>query len=89
MIFYEEDVRKSIRKELIPKDVFKRLNNAFIALDTTGDLGLFDVRKLKSSENRVYYRLRKGKYQAIFYIEKSDYYVISIANREEVYPKWE
>ena len=89
MIFYEEDVKKSVRKGLIPKDVFKRFNNAFIALDATDDLGLFDTRKLTSSEKRTYYRLRKGKYRAIFYIENNNYYVISIAKREEAYHKWE
>jgi mRNA interferase RelE/StbE len=89
MIFYENDVRKSVSKGLIPKDIFKRINNAFVAMDTTNDLGLFDIKRLKSSEERVYYRLRKGKYRAIFYIENRNYFVISIAKREEVYRQWE
>ena len=89
MIFYEKDVKKSVKKGIIPKDVFRRFNNAFIALDNTNDLGLFDVKKLKSSGQRVYYRLRKGKYRAIFYIENEDYYVVSLAKREEVYQLWE
>jgi mRNA interferase RelE/StbE len=88
MIYYEAEIKKSITKGVIPKDVFKRFRNAFIALDATGDLGLFDIKKLKSSEKRNYYRLRKGKYRAIFYIEKNNYFVISIAKREEVYLKW-
>ena len=89
MIFYEKDVKKSVKKGIIPKNIFRRFNNAFIALDNTNDLGLFDIKKLKSSEQRTYYRLRKGKYRAIFYIENEDYYVISIAKREEVYQLWE
>ena len=89
MIFYEKDVKRSVKKGIIPKDIFRRFNNAFIALDNTNDLGLFDIKKLKSSEQRTYYRLRKGKYRAIFYIENGDYYVISIAKREEVYQLWE
>jgi mRNA interferase RelE/StbE len=89
MILYEKDVKKSVKKGIIPKDVFRRFNNAFIALDNTKDLGLFDIKKLKSSEKRTYYCLRKGKYRAIFYIENEDYYVISIAKREEVYQLWE
>ncbi|PKL49693.1 MAG: hypothetical protein CVV37_07550 [Nitrospira bacterium HGW-Nitrospira-1] len=89
MIFYESDVRKSVSKGLVPKDIFKRINNAFIAIDTTNDLGLFDVKKLKSSGQRTYYRLRKGKYRAIFYAENRNYVVISIAKREEVYHQWE
>jgi len=39
-------------------------------------------------DHLTYYRLRKGKYRAIFYIEASNYYVISIAKREEVYKQW-
>jgi mRNA interferase RelE/StbE len=89
MIFYEKDVKKSVKKGIVPKDIFRRFNNAFIALDDTNDLGLFDIKKLKSSEQRTYYRLRKGKYRAIFYIENEDYYVISLAKREEVYQLWE
>lgn len=89
MIFYEKDVKKSVRKGIIPKAVFRRFKNAFIALDNTNDLGLFDIKKLKSSEQRTYYRLRKGKHRAIFYIENKNYYVISIAKREEVYQLWE
>ena len=89
MIFYEKDVKKSVKKGIIPKNVFRRFNNAFIALDNTNDLGLFEIKKLKSSEQRTYYRLRKGKYRAIFYIENEGYYVISIAKREEVYQLWE
>jgi len=89
MIYYENEVKKAVKKGSLPREIFKRFNNAFIALDTTGDLGLFDVKKLKSSEKRTYYRLRKSKYRAIFYIEDNDYYVISIEKREEVYRQWE
>lgn len=89
MVVYEESVKKAITKGSLPKDIFLRFNNIFIALDTTHDLSLFDIKKLKSSEKRTYYRVRKGKYRAIFYIEDNSYFVISIAKREEVYDKWE
>jgi len=89
MVFYEDDVKKAVNKGALPKETFQRFNNVFISLDTTNDLGLFDIKKLKSSEKRTYYRLRKGKYRAIFYIEEKNYYMISIAKREEVYKQWE
>jgi mRNA interferase RelE/StbE len=89
MILYEDSVKKAVKKGTLPKEVFKRFHNVFIALETTDDLGLFDIKKLKSSEQRSYFRLRKGKFRAIFYIEERDYYVISIAKREEVYKRWE
>jgi len=53
------------------------------------DLSIFDIKRLRTSGKRNYYRLRKGKYRAIFYIENKNYYVISIAKREEVYREWE
>ncbi|MDP1993815.1 MAG: hypothetical protein Q8K40_01075 [Ignavibacteria bacterium] len=89
MIQFENEVKKAVKKGMLPKEIFARFNNAFIALETTGDLGLFDIKKLKSSEKRTYYRLRKSKYRAIFYIEDNNYYVISIEKREEVYRQWE
>jgi mRNA interferase RelE/StbE len=89
MVVYEANVKKAVLKGSLPKDIFIRFNNVFISLDTTHDLGLFDIKKLKTSEKRTYYRVRKGKYRAVFYIEDSNYYVISIAKREEVYDKWE
>jgi mRNA interferase RelE/StbE len=89
MVVYEENVKKAVVKGSLPKGVFERFNNVFIALNTTHDLSLFDIKKLKASEKRTYFRVRKGKYRAIFYIEKNNYHVISIAKREEVYDQWE
>lgn len=85
MIYYENEVKKALSKGLIPLKIFQSLHNVFIALDQTNDLELFDIVKLKGKSERNYYRLRKGKYRAIFYVEKSDYYVIKIAKREEIY----
>lgn len=89
MVVYEGSVKKSVDKGSLSKDVFEKFNNVFIALDTTHDLSLFDIKRLKTSEKRTYYRVRKGKYRAIFYIENNNYYVISIDKREEVYDRWE
>jgi mRNA interferase RelE/StbE len=91
MVYYEDDVLKAFKKCQIPKQVFRHLNNAFISIDRTHDLNLFDVKKLKtgSEKNRNYYRLRKSKYRAIFFIENSNIYVIKIGSRGEVYNKWE
>ncbi len=89
MVVYEDSIKKAVLKGTLPKEIFVRFNNVFMSLDTTHDLSLFDIKRLKSSEKRTYYRVRKGKYRAIFYIEESNYFVISIAKREEVYDKWE
>lgn len=91
MVSYLEEILKRIKKRLIPKEIFIHFNNAFSSLDMTKDLNLFDIKQLKKSEekSRIYYRLRKGKYRAIFYIEEENIFVIAIDKREEVYKKWQ
>ena len=91
MVEYIEDILKKIKKGQIPKEIFVHFNNAFCSLDLTKDLSLFDIKQLKTAEekNRVYYRLRKGKYRSIFYLEDENIVVIAIDKREEVYKKWQ
>jgi len=90
MVQYENEIVKRVANRFIPEDIFVHFNNAFMALDLTKDLRLFDIKQLKISKNieRVYYRLRKGKYRAIFYISESNINVVALDKREEVYKKW-
>ena len=90
MVKYSDEVLKRVQKGFIPKEIFIHFNNAFISLDLTKDLNLFDIKQLKISEEkqRVYYRLSKGKYRAIFYLEEKNIYIIALDKREEVYKKW-
>ena len=82
---------KRVDKGLIPYDIFLHINNAFTAIDITKDLNLFDIKQLKMSRdaNRIYYRLRKGKYRALFYMEDNDIMVIALDKREDIYRKWQ
>ncbi len=91
MIRYYKDILKKIKKGQIPKEIFVHFNNAFCSLDLTKDLSLFDIKQLRTSEEKTrnYYRLRKGKYRSIFYLEEDDIVVIAIDKREEVYKKWQ
>lgn len=89
MIFYEKSVQKNFKKGEIPKRIMLLFHNAFLSLDLTKDLGLFDIKKIKGNFDREYYRLRKGKYRAIFYMLNDDFYIIYIGKREEVYDKWQ
>ena len=89
MIYYEKIVQKAIQKGDIPKATIKLFHHVFQSLDLTKDLNLFDIKKLKGNYKRDYFRLRKGKFRAIFYIENSDFYVIYIGKREEVYESWQ
>ncbi len=88
MVNYESKVIKALKKGKIPKEIFVHINNAFIAIDKTKDLTLFDIKQLKKSSSRNYFRLRKGKYRAIFFIENHDIFIITLDKRSEVYKKW-
>jgi len=89
MIFYEKSVQKNFKKGEIPERIMILFHNAFLSLDLTKDLGLFDIKKIKGNFYREYYRLRKGKYRAIFYMLNDNLYIIYIGKREEVYDKWQ
>jgi mRNA interferase RelE/StbE len=91
VIRYAEDIAKRIGKGSIPQDIFLHINNAFTAIDVTKDMSLFDIKQLKMSKetSRIYYRLRKGKYRAIFYIENGDIMVMALDKREDIYRKWQ
>jgi len=91
MIRYVEDIAKRVSKGVIPYDIFLHINNAFTSIDMTKDLNLFDIKQLKLSNetNRTYYRLRKGKYRAVFYIENEDIMVVAFDKREDIYRKWQ
>jgi len=88
MVFYDSDIKKDMKKGRISTEIVKLFHHAFLALDQTNDLNLFDIKKLVSNGTVDYYRLRKGKYRAIFTIENQDYYVHAISKRSEVYKKW-
>ena len=89
MVYYEKSVQKSISKGDIPKQVIQLFHNAYLSLDLTKDLNLFDIKKLKGNYTRDYFRLRKGKFRAIFYMENDDFYIIYIGKRDEVYDLWQ
>jgi mRNA interferase RelE/StbE len=88
MLYYDKEIKKSIKKGHLPKEIAELFHHAFIALDTTHDLNLFDIKKLVSRDNVDYFRLRKGKYRAIFTYENNDFHILDIMKREEVYKKW-
>jgi len=91
MVFYDKDIQKNIKnikKRVFPKEIAKLFYNAFFSLAQTKDLNLFDIKKLVTNFSKDYYRLRKGKYRAIFTIEEDDFYVLTISKRAEVYKKW-
>ncbi len=89
MIYYEKLVQKTFQKGDIPKQIITSFHNAFLSLDLTKDLTLFDIKKMKGNFKRNYYRLIKGKYRAIFYMDNDDFYIVYIGKRDEVYDSWQ
>ncbi len=85
MVHYDSTIRKQLRKGMVPQTVFRTIHNAFISIDSTKDFDLFDIKEVKGEFRRSYFRLRKGKYRAIFYQEDTDIFVVAIGKREEVY----
>ena len=88
MVYYDEDIRKEMKKGRLPVEITRLFIHAFSSIDATKDLNLFDIKKLISDSSIDYYRLRKGKYRAIFKIVEGDIFVLAIAKRSEVYKKW-
>jgi len=89
MVHYENRIKKLINKNELPKEIVKKFHNAFLSIELTEDLHLFDVKRLKGDYKRDYFRLRKGKYRAIFYMDNKDLFVVYIGKREDVYRLWE
>ncbi|SIQ99667.1 mRNA interferase RelE/StbE [Alkalispirochaeta americana] len=89
MVRYENAVRKDIKTRTIPPRVIKTIHTALTVLDQTRDLQLFDVKEMRGSFRRTYYRLRKGKYRAIFFFDDQGVAVVHLGKREEVYRLWE
>lgn len=89
MVRYEAGVRKQIQKRAVPLQVFRTIHNALDALDRTRDLALFDIKEMRGEYRRTYYRLRKGKYRAIFFFDERGIAVVHVGKREEVYRLWE
>jgi len=85
MVSYEKEILKKLKKGIPPKHIFFNVDNVFRSLDLTKDFNLFDIKLLKSTTIRKNYRLRKGKYRALFYIEKGNIFVYKIDKREDAY----
>ena len=89
MIRYNKRVVKAIEKGDIPLKIAQSFYNIFVTLDQTKDFNMFDIKKLKSCEKILTYRLRKGRYRAIFRLLDESLDIMLIGKREEVYKLWE
>ena len=89
MIEYDKNILKAVDKRKMPDKVFLQIHNCFQAIEKIGDLSIFDIKKIKGDYKYDYFRLRKGNYRAIFYMENKNITVVALEHRSEVYKKWE
>jgi len=89
VIEYKEAILKAVRKGKIPDKIFLQVHNCFQAIERTGDLSIFDIKKIKGEYRFDYFRLRKGNYRAIFFMVNKNIRVVALEHRSEVYKKWE
>ena len=88
MLRVSEVVEKELSKGNIPKDIYLMIYNALIEIDKNKDITLYDVRDIKDQHHKLkyhYYRLRKGKFRAIFYFSDDDTYLYAAGKREDIY----
>ena len=81
-------VIRNASKGIPPKKVFDTMINAFRSLELTSDLNLFDIKALTTKANRTFYRLRKGKYRAVFHYNDDNEILIDFIEKREVVYKW-
>lgn len=86
-VLYGKQVKKRVEKKKLPRDTWYDFRDAFNSLASTRNFRLFDIKKLVKKGPYVYFRLRLGKYRALFHIERETIFVENIAHRSEVYRK--
>ena len=84
-VVYSKRVGRRVRKRKLPSDVWVDFRDAFKSLADTKNFRLFDIKKLTDKGQYRYYRLRLGRYRALFWIEKETIYVEDIGPRGEIY----
>lgn len=89
MIEYAKEIIKDVKKGKVPEKVFLQLHHCFQSIEQVGDFSIFDIKQIKGEYQHQYYRIRKGQYRAIFYIDDTTIRVVALEHRSEVYKKWQ
>ncbi len=69
----------------MPHEAWADFRDAFDNLARTQNFRLFDVKKIVNKGPHVFYRLRLGKYRALFWMDGTTMFVEDIAPRGEAY----
>ena len=89
MINVSEFVEKALLKNVLPISIYENFYKSFSILETHNDFSLFDIKPIKAKTGIRFYRMRKGKYRAIFHLEDNHIFIDLIGKREEVYNLWQ
>ena len=89
MLVIDKEAAKLILKSGIPKKELDKLKDALKIIDKTKDLTLFNITEMKGDYSKIYYRIRKGKYRAIFYFDDDNTILDFIGKREDIYKLWQ
>jgi mRNA interferase RelE/StbE len=88
MVEYAKDILKDVKSGKVPHRTFLQIHHCFEAMEKVGDMTIFDVKPIKGDFERNYFRLRKGRYKAIFFFDHGNIKVIALEHRSEVYRQW-
>ncbi len=88
MLIIYKHIAKIILKSGMPRKELDSIRDALKIIDKTKDITLFNITEMKGNYSEVYYRIRKGKYRAIFYFKEGDTVLDFIGKREDVYKLW-
>lgn len=86
---YSKSIVKKIKRHQLPKEIWVDFRDAFNAFASSGNMRLFDIKKLVTKEAYVYFRLRIRNYRAIFHMDDQFIYVEEMGPRGEIYKRWQ
>ncbi len=68
-VLYSGKIEKKVKKHLFPKETWEDFRDAFQTLAASGNMRLFDIKKLVAKGPYVYFRLRIRDYRALFHMD--------------------
>lgn len=84
-VVYSRLVHKKVVKGKIAIEIWEDFKHAFDSFSKHLNFRIFDIKKLIVKNESVYYRLRLGKYRALFRMDQHRIYVENIGPRGGIY----
>ena len=84
-VLYSKRIIKAVNSRRLPKEVWTDFRDALESLARTRNFRLFDIKRLISHSDRVFYRMRIRRYRALFHMDDKHIYVEDIGPRGSIY----